>query len=184
MKAMDYKKFVSAIKNGSEKEIDQLYVKIFEILTAYLRTVMRANKPDAEDCAQHAFLNTVEQIQNNAIREPGCVYLYMLRSAKNRYLRLSYENKRSNYQDDMESFARVEEDVDLLVTKEEEKALEDCMKKLSRESLEYIQYWLDHPNTPADEVARYFGISINNVWIRKHRIVKKLSECIKKKMNI
>ena len=175
---MDFGKLITAIKKGDSQELDYLYTETFEILCRYLRTTMRANIPDAEDCAQHALMMTVERIQKDAIRDPGSIYSYLLQSAKNRYLRVQYELKRSNYQDDMEAYVPLDEQIDLLTTREEQEALNDCLGKLPDDSRFFINYWLEYPDAQARDVADSFGISINNVWIKKHRIIKKLSDCI------
>ncbi len=179
---MDFGKLITAIKNRESQELDHLYTETFEILCSYLRTTMRASLPDAEDCAQHALMMTVERIQKNAIRDPGRIYSYLLQSAKNRYLRVQYENKRSNYQDDMEAFIPIDEQLDLLTTGEEQEALEDCLRKLPDNSRVFINYWLEYPDAQASDVADTFGISINNVWTKKHRIIKSLSDCIEENL--
>lgn len=179
---MDYTKLVTAIKNGSEEDVSLLYTDAFQILCSYLRSTMRAGHQDAEDCAQHAIISAVERIQSNAIREPESIYSYMLQSARNRYLRIQYENKRSNYQDNMEPFVPIEEQIDKLVSREEQQALKDCLNKLTEGSRKLIGYWLNYPDIHASDIADELGISVNNVWIRKHRIVKTLSECVRKKL--
>lgn len=179
---MDYAKLVTAIQQGTTQELDALYTEAFEVLCGYLQVNMRASLPDAQDCAQHALVKTLERIQSNAIREPESIYSYLLQSAKNRYLRVRYEHNRSNYQDDMEPYAPIEEQVDNLSTREEQKALEECLTQLSGDARAFINYWLEHPDAQAKDVAGCFGISVNNVWIKKHRIIKKLADCIQKKM--
>ncbi|MEX0681257.1 MAG: sigma-70 family RNA polymerase sigma factor [Balneolales bacterium] len=179
---MDYLKLITAIKNGKQKELDTLYTEAFDILCGYLRSTMRANLPDAEDCAQHAIMMTIKRIQNNAIKEPESIYSYLIQSAKNRYLRVRFENNRSNYQDNMEPYIPVEEQTDYLVTEEEQLALENCLEKLPSDSKSFIDFWLTYPNSQARDVAEKFGISVNNVWIKKHRIIKKLTDCIEKKI--
>jgi len=179
---MDYTKFVNAIKEGPSSELSSLYSETFDTLCSYLRTTMRASIPDAEDCAQHALVKTVERIQDNAIREPDSIYSYLIQSAKNRYLRIRYEQNRSNYQENIEEYIPIEEQVDLLTSNEEQEALERCLDQLPSASRKFINYWMEYPDARADDVASDFDISINNVWIRKHRIIKKLSECIQLKL--
>lgn len=179
---MDYTKLVTALKDGTSKELDSLYEETFDILCSYLRTNMRANEPDAKDCAQHALVKTLERIQKNAIREPESIYSYLLQSARNRYLRVRYEHNRSNYQEDMEAYVPVEEQIDILSTREEQDALENCLDQLNGKSRNLIEYLLEHPDSQARDVAVRFGISVNNVWTKKHRIIKILSDCIQSKL--
>lgn len=98
-------------------------------------------------------------------------------------MRIRHDRERNNLQDNIERYVPVEEQVDLLVTEERKKALQACMAGLDDSSREFILYWLEHPEARSGAVARHFNISVNNVWIRRHRIVKKLSECIQKKIN-
>lgn len=180
---MDNAKLVNAIKNGFSRSFEDVYFETFEILCSYLRSTMRADVPDAEECAQHALVKTMERVQQDAIRDPDRIYSYMLQSAKNRYLRLRYEQNRSNFQDDMEAYAPIDEQIDALVSRDEENALEECLDHLPEESRTFIDYWLEFPDSRASDVAEQFRISVNNVWTRKHRILKKLSDCIGKKLN-
>lgn len=154
---------------------------MFKILCQYLQVVMGANHADAEDCAQHAILMVIERIKQNAIREPGSLYFYVIRSAKNRYLRVQFENRRSNFQEDMTHYVPPNEQIDHLVTREEELALGFCLKKLKSDYRSFIDYFFQFPGAHASDVADHFGITVNNVWVRKHRIIKKLSECVEKK---
>ena len=180
---MDYDKLFKAIKRGSSKDLDSLYKEVFQILCSYLRTTMGANLPDAEECAQHALVSTLDRIWKNAIQEPENIYFYLLKSAKNRYYRMRQDHARSNYQHDMEPYVPVEEQIDSLVSQEEQDALEQCLDRLDQSSREFINYWIDYPGANATDVAKLFGISVNNVWIKKHRIIKKLTNCIQKKLN-
>ncbi len=180
---MDYDKLFKAFKRGNSKDNDLLFKEIFQILCSYLRTTMGANLPDAEECAQHVLVSTLERIRKNAIQEPENIYYYLLKSAKNRYIRMLQDHTRSNYQHDMEPYVPVEEQIDSLVSQEEQVALEQCLDKLDQSSREFINYWIDYPGANAADVASLFGISVNNAWIKKHRIIKKLTNCIQKKLN-
>jgi len=179
---MDYSKLITAIRDGKSKELGLLYSETFEVLCRYLQTTMRANVPDAEDCAQHALLMTVERIRKDAIREPESLYSYLLQSAKNKYLRVQYENNRSNYQSDMDMYVPVEEQLSSLSSEEEQEALDKCLEKLPEPSQTFIAFWLKYPDAQAKDVAEEFRISTNNAWIKKHRIIKRLSECIQEKL--
>ncbi len=179
---MNYAKFIDAVKKGPSKEFNKLYLELFQMLCHYLRTTMRANVPDAEDAAQHALVKTVERIHKNGIKEPDSIYSYLVQGAKNRYLRILFENNRYNYQDNIEVYIPVEEQVDRLNTYEELETLDKCIEQLPEEWRRFMMYWMDYPDAHANDVARDFGISVNNVWTRKHRVLKKVSECIKKKL--
>ncbi len=180
---MDYGKFVEALKSGDSKELESLYAEAFEILCRFLRTTMRADHQDAQDCAQHALVMTMERLRKGAIREPDNIYSYLLQSAKNRYMRMSYESERNNFQDNIERYVPVQEQMDHLVSEEKKNALQSCLAKLDEPSREFILFWLEHPEARSGAIARQFNISVNNVWTKRHRLVKKLGECVRKKIN-
>ena len=180
---MDYSKLVETLENGDPKEFSKLYNDAFEVLCSYLRTNMRADEQNAKDCAQHAIIKTMERVRKGAIRDPDSIYSYLLQSAKNRYMRVRFEQRRSNFQEDMEIYAPVEEQIDRLAEQEKNKALESCIEKLDEASREFILFWIENPNARGNVVAQLFNMSVNNVWTKRHRLVKKLSECIQKKIN-
>lgn len=180
---MDFVKFYSAFEQGDSGEFDKMYTRAFRMLCTYLRTNMRADNQDAEDCAQHALVMTLDRIQKGAIREPQKIYSYLLQSAKNRYIRVRYEQRRSNFQEDMEPYAPVEEQVDLLVSQERARALESCIEGLGEQAREFILFWMENPDVHSEAVARFFDISVNNVWTKRHRLLKKLGDCVRKKLN-
>ncbi len=180
---MDYGKFADALNSGDPKELEPLYAEAFQVLCRYLGTTMRADYQDAQECAQHALVMTMERLRKGAIRNTDSIFSYLLQSAKNRYMRLLHERERNNFQDNIERYVPVEEQIDLLVTEERKNALQACIAGLDEPSREFILYWLEHPEARSGTVARHFNISVNNVWTRRHRIVKKLSDCVRKKIN-
>jgi DNA-directed RNA polymerase specialized sigma24 family protein len=180
---MDFDKFAEALKSEDSKKLESLYAEAFEILCRFLRTTMGADHQDAQDCAQHALVMTMERLRKGAIREPENIYSYLLQSAKNRYMRISYESERNNFQDNIERYVPVQEQIDHLVSEERKNALQACLAMLDESSREFIFYWLEHPDARSGTVARHFNISVNNVWTKRHRLVKKLGECVRKKIN-
>ncbi|TVQ73781.1 MAG: sigma-70 family RNA polymerase sigma factor [Balneolaceae bacterium] len=180
---MDYGKLVEALENGDSKELEALYTEAFQILCRFLRTTMRAHHQDAQECAQHALVMTMERLRKGAIRNPEKIYSYLLQSAKNRYMRLCHERDRNNFQENIERYAPVEEQIDSLVMQEKKNALMGCIAELEESSREFILFWMEHPEARSGTIARHFNISVNNVWTKRHRLVKKLSECVRKKIN-
>lgn len=180
---MDYSRFITAVKNKTDKEMAVLYSELFQILTLYLRTRMNASLPDAEDCAQFALLTVIERIRNDAVKDPRNVYSYLIRVCRNRYLRTRFEHSRSNYQENIETYTTQKDPFDLLVSKEEEELLQSCIETLKDDQKEYICYWIQNPDASTEQVAKKFNMSLSNVWVRKHRILKKLSSCIRMRLS-
>jgi RNA polymerase sigma factor (sigma-70 family) len=180
---MDYGKLAEALNNGDSKELEALYGEAFQILCRYLGTTMKADHQDAQECAQHALVMTMERLRKGAIRNTDSLFSYLLQSAKNRYMRMRHDRVKNSLQDNIERYVPVEEQIDLLVTDERKKALQACIADLDEPSREFILYWLENPDARSGAVARHFNISVNNVWTKRHRIVKKLGECVRKKIN-
>ena len=181
---MDYSRFIYAVKNKSDNELGVLYNELFQILIFYLRSRMNASLHDAEDCAQFALLTVIERIRDDALKDPKNVYSYLKKVCRNRYLRTQYENKRSNYQDNVESYSTQQDPFELLVSKEEDALLESCIEETLREDQkEYIRFWIKHPDARANFVSKKFNMSLSNVWVRKHRIIKQLSNSIRERLS-
>ena len=180
---MDYSRFISAVKNKSDKELAVLYTELFQILSLYLRTRMNASLHDAEDCAQFALLTVIDRIRDDAVNDPRNVYSYLIRVCRNRYLRARFEHNRSNYQENIETYSTQKDPLDLLVSKEEESLLQRCIETLKEDQKEYICFWIQNPEASAEFAANKFKINLSNVWVRKHRILKKLSICIRTRLS-
>ncbi|MDX1642610.1 MAG: sigma-70 family RNA polymerase sigma factor, partial [Balneolaceae bacterium] len=65
-----------------------------------------------------------------------------------------------------------------LVNKDQEAILSRCIEKLKGHYQELITFLFDHPEADSNEIAEYFDISQNNAWIRKHRVIQQLQECV------
>ncbi len=180
---MDYVKLAEALEKEDSKQLETLYSEAFRMLCRFLCTTMRADHQDAQESAQHALVVTMEQLRKGAIRNSDNIYSYLLQSAKNRYMRICFERNRNNFQENIERYAPVEEQIDHLVMKEKKDALMGCIAEMEESSREFILYWMEHPGARSSEVARHFNLSVNNVWTKRHRLVKKLSECVRKKIN-
>lgn len=69
-----------------------------------------------------------------------------------------------------------------LVNEEEQEILKICLQELREGYREFISYWFSFPNASTEDVAEYFEISVNNAWIRKHRVINKLKKCVESKI--
>jgi RNA polymerase sigma factor (sigma-70 family) len=181
---MNYAHLIAAIREDDKGKTDELLSSLFPVLVNYLRVTMNAGEKDAEDCAQEALITVVENIRRNGIKNPESIFNYIITVSRHAYLRLRRGDIPGNYVDFSEAYhvAEPAEQLDNLLDDERERFLEECIETLSKENRRMIEMWFQNPGRPSEEVARHFKISVNNVWIRKYRIIKILNKCIGKKM--
>lgn len=106
----------------------------------------------------------------------------MFTTCRNNYLNAQDKGAQENYNEPPSRAAGKGRQLDSLYTKERQKWLEFCLEKLSDTYKSFMKFWLKHPNYDASVVADKFDISVESAWTRKHRAIKKLNHCIKKKM--
>ncbi len=179
---MDYSELYFAVTNRDERRINQLVDAITPVLISYLKSTMQAELADAKDCVQVALVRTIRKIRENKIHKPGKLYYYLLSACRNQYLRMSDESV-IELSDKMETYYAVEapRQIDQLVDIERVEILKYCLKHLSDDHRMFIDYCLRFPEAEAKDIAVEFDITPSNVWTRKHRIIKLLHNCFKKK---
>lgn len=181
---MEYSELPSALTAGDSGRVNELVKGLYPRLMAFLRIHMNASKADAEDCAHNTLILAMEAIKEGRLREQDRVISYILSIARNDYLKLQ-RDRREKYLEELSSDYEqyVEPDqLQALFDKEQERLLKGCLNQLEEKYQRFMQYWLDHPDDHAESVAEKFGISINSVWTRKHRLIKRLNECYRKKI--
>ena len=179
---MDYSRFVRAVIQNNEEELNELSKIIFKVLLKFLIARMGASYADAEDSAQNTLLLVIEKIRQEQLDNPDAVIYYLFTTAKNDYLKQQTKQKEVNYEDIPSSHSAKGDQLEKLLSAERLDILKACMKLLKKDYFEYIQYWFDHPGDEAVVVADHFGISVNNAWTKKHRILQILKECVKKNL--
>lgn len=179
---MDYSELYFAVTNNDERRINQLVGALTPVLVMYLKATMQAEAADAKDCVQVALIRTIKKIRENKIRKPGRLYFYLTSACRNQYLRMS-EDSVIELSDKMETYYAVEpaRQVDQLVESERVEILKNCLEHLSDDHRLFIDYCLRFPEAEAKDIAIEFDITPSNVWTRKHRIIKLLHNCFKKK---
>ncbi len=181
---MDYSKFVSAVLENDEEKLNELSDVIFRVLIKFLMVRMDARSEDAEDSAQNALMLVIEKIRNDKLKNPDTLIYYLFTTAKNDYLKQLSKKKESNYEEIPNSFSEKADQLENLLDEERLNVLNYCMKKLKKDYYDYISYWFEHPGDEAVAVASHFGISVNNAWTKKHRILQILKECVRKNLNM
>lgn len=181
---MEYSELVTAIKENDSSKVDRLLSEIHPRLIRFLRISMGASKSDAEDCVQESILYALKAIKEDRLRDPDRIFSYLLTTCRNNYLKLNEQRKEPTYNELPEDQYHEPGQLQNLLNEEQMKLLEQCMDELKEEYRDFMEYWFEKPGSHAERVADHFDISVNNVWTRKHRIIKKLNDCYKKKSKL
>ncbi len=181
---MDYSELVSALKENNTKKTNNLVKAIRPRLVAFLRIHMNASQSDAEDIAQEALLITIESIRNDKVKNPDQVVKYMISVCRNAYLKEQQNRRQVSFEKVSDLHQHKPGQLQSLLDKEQENLLQWCLNQLKDEYQKYMQFWFDNPDIHTQKVADHFDISLSNAWTRKHRLIKKLSECYQKKSKL
>lgn len=177
---MDYSRFIEAVKNGNQAEATRLCEKIIPVLQKYLIFVLNATAEDADDAVQMMFEYVIGRIQNGKeFKNPDSLMSYMLIAVRHNYVTI----KRNSSAVEMTEFVKEPvappNQLDRILSEERMRKLESCVNGLSPKLRDFIQFWFDHPDAPAISIAERFGVSESAVWTKKHRILKKIHNCMK-----
>lgn len=178
---MDYSGLVTSIQNGDERTTGRLCAEAAPILKKYLIKKVGASSPDADDAIQKMFEYIITKIKADEIENPSGLLSYMLTTCRHNYLKM-IRNRQREGTEEIKTYPTMQANqIWNLVNEEEQKILQYCLEHLREGYKEFISYWFRFPNATTDDVAEHFDISINNAWIRKHRVVSKLSDCVETK---
>ncbi|MGM0505812.1 MAG: RNA polymerase sigma factor [Bacteroidota bacterium] len=181
---MDYTPLVKAVQNGDQVTTNKLISEATPILIRMLMARMNASRLDAEDAVQSMFAYVIEAIREGKIHNPSGLLAYMIKTCRHNYLK-SLREYTVNYELGMSGEPATEAvQLERLIESERMDLYQDCLDHLKDDYREFFEYWVTHPDAPAIDVAREFDISVNNAWTRKHRVIKWLQECIKRKLRI
>lgn len=176
---MEYSEFVSAVIEDDEPKINILYKRIFGVLTRYVMVRTGTDIQDAEDAAQIAIMKTISSIKEGNITAEDKIISYMMTAAWNERVRKIQKEKKYLLDDQLgEQLKETDTGFHQLIEKDKKKALEECLDTLTEEHHNYISYFFEFPGVDAETVAKRFKMSNSNVWVKKHRIVKLLRDCV------
>ncbi|MEX0723129.1 MAG: sigma-70 family RNA polymerase sigma factor [Gracilimonas sp.] len=181
---MDYSKFVGAVLENDEPVINEQVRVITAVLIKFLTVRLDASIEDAQDCAQSTLLIAVEKIRNDELENPDVVINYLFTTSKHEYLKLVSKEREVNYEDLPNHHSDKPDQLNRLVDKEKMNVLKRCIEALKVDYKKYIEYWFQNPDYETSVVADHFGISVNNAWTKKHRVINVLKECFEKKIQI
>ncbi len=181
---MDYSDLVKALRENDAQKANELIEALRPRLIAFLRIHMNATQADAEDCAQDSLLTSIKVIKEDRLNDPNQVVSYILSICKNTYLKMQKKQREESMEAVSEAQRQAPRQLQSLLDEEQEELLAWCMNQLKEKYQKFMQYWFDHPDAHTNKVADHFNISVNNAWTRKHRLIKKLNECYRKKSKL
>lgn len=178
---MDYAPLVKAIQEGDQEAANRLISDATPILIRMLKVRMNASQEDAEDAVQMMFLYVVKAIREDRIDNPSGLLSYMVLTCRHNYLKKQEGFQPELMDEEIREPVQQAEQLDRLIDEEKEKIYAECIESLRDEYKEFYGYWIRHSDSSAKEIADHFGISVNNAWTRKHRIMKTLQKCVESK---
>ncbi len=183
MSELDYSELIEAIHDNDMKTANELCGKIIPILKKYLIATVGATPENAEDAVQRMFEYVIPKIQKNEINSPSGILAYMLTGARHSYYKAIKEYDTDNFDLIDDQVVSEPDQTWRLIDEDKESILLWCLKQLKSHYRTLVQFMFDHPSADAEDIAEYFDISVNNVWIRKHRAIQQLNECVRDKFD-
>lgn len=181
---MDYSKFVKAVLENDQPVINKQVKVITAVLIKFLTVRLDALFEDAQDCAQTTLMIAIEKIRNDQLDNPDVIINYLFTTSKHEYFKLLSKEREVTYEDLPEHQFNKPDQLNRLVDNEKISILERCIEALKADYKSYIEYWFQNPDYETSVVAEHFGISVNNAWTKKHRVINVLKECFEKKFQI
>src|SRR5690554_1806571 len=165
---MDYSAFVQAVQNADHKTVNKYCRELFPRLRNYLIANLGAAPEDAEDAVQRMFEYVIPRIERNEIKTPEVILSYMVTATRHSYFNLLRSVREDSTEYAPDRAVTPADQIWNLVEEEKEKALLKCLSELRDHYRLLISFLFEFPDSVPQDIAEYFGISLNNVWIRKH----------------
>lgn len=183
---MEYSNLVSALEAEDTERVNELIKTFYPRLIAYLRIHLNAPMIDAEDCAQETIITSIESIKEGKLEDNTKFVPYTLTICRNLYLSKKRREKVRRKENSSLDYDQHQEPRQLqsLLEEEQQHLLKWCLSQLSKSNQVFMEYWFSHPDAFTPKVAELFNITTANAWTRKHRIIKKLNECYRKKSKL
>jgi DNA-directed RNA polymerase specialized sigma24 family protein len=162
----------------------QKWSEIEKVLRTYLMIRFKAQLCDAEDATQQTILALYSMVKDNeeAIYEKSDSYF--LTVLRNEYFKIM-KSRRSIFMESVDIYedTSIMDTFSVLISKDEQRVLKECIDALPIKHREYIEYWIQRPEADSESFALEFDMSISNAWTIKHRLVQHLNKCVGIKMN-
>lgn len=176
---MDYSELVRAVQEGDEATANRMCSEALPILKKYLIANLNASPEDAEDAVQKMFEYVIQKIRRGEITNPGGILSYMLTGSRHAYLKSMRDTELEEFDELVSEPVSAPDQLNNLIDQERIDILKRCMEKLDGPYRSMCEFILSNPSADSEDLAEHFDITINNAWIRKHRAIKRLSECAK-----
>ncbi|MEX0721143.1 MAG: ECF-type sigma factor [Balneolaceae bacterium] len=177
----NFSELVDALQKGDDASASKLLSEVLPRLQDYLCVVMNATPQDASECVHQAFFNVFEQIRKGNIKNTQYIFNYLLKTSRNEYIRYVKRQHKFDYNDMLNERCDSEEQLSNLMDKERQLLLEECLGELQKKSREFIEYFIDKPDSTTNEAVKIFNLTSANVRTRKSRILSRLHHCYKRK---
>ncbi len=175
---MDYSELVNALKNEDNRTANMLIAEAIPILKKYLISKVNASPNDADDAVQRMFEYVIPKIRKDEINSPTGLLSYMLKAARHSYYKIMRDFDLDKFDEIEEQLVSEAEQVWKLMSKEQAAILMRCLEGLRNSYREFAGFLFDYPAANTEDIAEMFGISPANAWTRKHRVLKKLADCV------
>jgi RNA polymerase sigma factor (sigma-70 family) len=179
---VDYSELVDALQDGDESRAAELLDEVIPRLEDYLQVVLGADPRTARECVHQAFLDVLEQIRKDNIREDKYIFSYLIKACRHEFIRYQKHQHRFLYEEEsVGENIQPAMQIKNLLDEEREKILKQCLDELDKKSKAFITHFMREPDTTTKEASDLFKISEANVRTRKSRITNQLHECYKRK---
>lgn len=182
--ATEFTELVDAVVNKDDDRCNEILSELRPVIIRFLSVHYSASHEDAEDCTQNTLMIALEKIRNHQLSKPESILSYLFTTAKRELLNMNRYYKEMPAEDGFLNGIQSPEQLMRLIDKEKYELLQLCVEEMDDKSREFIQYCMEYPGHSASLIADHFSVSVGSVWTRKHRIIKKLQQCISKKTGI
>jgi DNA-directed RNA polymerase specialized sigma24 family protein len=173
-----------ALNNGNREDAEQYAKNVSEVMVDYLVVRHRADRNDAWDAAQQTILILLERGEQIQLRDASKAMAFVLKILRNEHLRI-LRNTSGAVKESLEMYeAQIpkSDHLDAMVTRERMYVLHHCIGSLSQINRQFILHFMDQTWNEAEKLAQKLQITVNSAWTRKHRIIRSLSDCMRRKL--
>lgn len=179
--ATEFTELVDAIVCKDDDRCNEILSELRPVIIRFLSVHYSASHEDAEDCTQNTLMIALEKIRKGQLSKPESILSYLFTTAKRELLNMDRYFKEAPAEDQELSGVQDPQQLMRLINREKYELLQKCVEDMDKGSRDFIQYCMENPGQPADLIAKRFSVSVGSVWTRKHRIIRKLQECIHKR---
>lgn len=175
---MDYSQLVFALKSGDMRTANQLIGEATPILKKYLVSKVNASSDDADDAIQQMFEYVIPKIISDDIKNPSGILSYMLKASRHSYFKILRDFDLDKFDEIEEQLVTEADQAWKLMDEEQASLLMRCIESLRKGYREFASFIFSYPGANTEDIAENFGLTPANAWTRKHRVLKKITDCV------